>query len=86
MTDKLSPIAQTILKYLIDHADAEDTLEGIVQCWLSKRLTKANAARVQAVLTQLVTSGLLLERCKDNRTYYQINRRKLRQISAALND
>ncbi|HWN08420.1 MAG TPA: hypothetical protein VNO50_03960 [Pyrinomonadaceae bacterium] len=78
MTEKLSPIALNLLRYLAEHPDAEDTLEGIVECWLSKRLTKANAARVQAVLTQLVASGLLLDRCgKDKRTYYKINPRNL---------
>ena len=61
MPDTLSPIILSILRYLLAHPDAEDTLEGIVQCWQSKSLTKANAARVQAALTQLVASGLLLE-------------------------
>jgi len=81
MADQELKIAQRILKYLVENPQAEDTLEGIVEWWLLDRFTKSNAARVREALDELVTAGLVLaRRGKESRTYYKINRRKLREI------
>jgi len=83
MADQELKIAQRILKYLVENPQAEDTLEGILEWWLLDRFTKSNAARVREALDELVTAGLVLaRRGNESRTYYKINRRKLKEISA----
>jgi len=83
MADQEFRTAYRILKYLAENPDAQDTLEGIVQWWLLDRLTEGHAARVKEALAELVGADLILERRgKDSRTYYKINRRKLKEISA----
>jgi len=85
MADESLGIPYRVLAYLVEHPNAQDTLEGIVEWWLLERLTKNHAARVKAALAELVAAGLLLERRgKDSRAYYKINRRKLKEISALL--
>lgn len=85
MADERLRIPYRVLAYLVENPNAQDTLEGIVEWWLLERLTKDNAAKVKTALTELVGAGLILERGgKDSRTYYKINRRKLKEISALL--
>jgi hypothetical protein len=83
MADQEFRTAYRILKYVAENPDAQDTLEGIVQWWLLDQLTEGHAARVKEALAELVGADLMLERRgKDSRTYYKINRRKLKEISA----
>lgn len=83
MADEKLRISYRILAYLAENPKAEDTLEGIIEWWLLERLTKNYATKVKEVLTKLAFENLVLERRgKDSRTYYKINRRKLKQISA----
>src|SRR5258707_4363549 len=85
MADQKLKIAHRILKYLVENPHAQDTPEGIVEWWLLDRFTKSNEARVKEALDELVTAGLVLaRRGKESRTYYKINRRKLKEISAVL--
>ena len=87
MPDKSPQLAHRILSYLVDNPNAQDTLEGIVEWWLLERFTKTNVAVVQAALGEFVSAGLLLQRRgKDSRTYYKINRRKLKKISTLLKE
>lgn len=72
-----------ILSYLIEHKDAQDTLEGIAEWWLLEQSIKIRTAEVKAALEDLVARKLLLQSTgKDARTHYRINRRKYREISA----
>ena len=81
----MQQIAYDILAYMAENPDAQDTLEGIVGWWLSEQEVKSNTALVGEALTELVNRGLILaRRCKDARTYYKVNRRKLKEISALL--
>lgn len=87
MADQDLNTTYRILGYLVENPNAQDTLEGIVEWWLLDRLTRSNAARVKDALEKLVTTGLVLERRgKASRTYYKINRRKLKEISALLSE
>ena len=81
----MQQIAYDILAYLAKNPDAQDTPEGIMEWWLSGRAAKRSVVAVEKALTELVVRGLILERRgKDARTYYKVNRRRLREISALL--
>jgi hypothetical protein len=56
-----SQLARDILTYLLEHPDAQDTLEGIVQGWLPGRGKKYKQLMVQEVVKDLVLEGTLLE-------------------------
>ncbi|HVS82145.1 MAG TPA: hypothetical protein VHE60_10465 [Pyrinomonadaceae bacterium] len=87
MADEKPRISDRILAYLAENPKAQDTLEGIVEWWLLERLTKNYATKVKEALVKLAFENLVLERRgKDSRTYYKINRRKLREISAFLKE
>jgi hypothetical protein len=74
-----------ILAYLAEHPDAQDTTEGIVEWWLSERAAKPSTALVEEELAELVALGFIRKRkSEDARTYYKVNRRKLKEISAVL--
>jgi hypothetical protein len=76
-----SKIGNEILAYLVDHPDARDTLEGIVEWWLLERQIKFQTARVKKALSELVVKGLILEhKGFDSQTHYRINQRKYEEI------
>ena len=51
-------ISNEVLAYLVEHPDAQDTLEGILEWWLLERQIKFQTARVKEVLSELVAKGL----------------------------
>lgn len=79
------PFAYQILAYLVEHPDANDTLEGIMEWWLLEQRIKHWTAEVQRALADLVADGLLLE-CPDGagRTHYQVNRHEMKKIEELL--
>ena len=50
-------IGYQIMAYLVDHPNARDTLEGIVEWWLLEREIKFETARVKEALSNLVAGG-----------------------------
>jgi hypothetical protein len=83
-TDK-SQIAQDILRYLVKHPHAQDTIEGIYEWWLLEEQIARRTAQVKEALAELVGDGLVVESVgKDSRTHYQVNRRRYAQILARL--
>jgi hypothetical protein len=81
----MEQVAYNILAYLAENPEAQDTLEGIVGWWLSGQAAKSNTALIEGALTELVNRGLVLARSgKGARTYYKVNRRRLKEISALL--
>ncbi|MGE0883023.1 MAG: hypothetical protein AB7P14_05735 [Blastocatellales bacterium] len=86
-TEEMHDVAQTILGYLLEHPDAQDTLEGIVQWWVLERQTKHWIAQVQDALSKLTEEGLILEKKgPDCKTHYRVNRRKLARVRKKLKD
>jgi Fe2+ or Zn2+ uptake regulation protein len=80
-----SCLSDDVLSYLIEHGDAQDTLEGIVEWWLMEQSIVTRTAQVREALDDLVAAGLLLERrSQDSRTHYRINRHKTEEIVARI--
>lgn len=85
MTDAMQPISYDILAYLSENPDAQDTLEGIAEWWLSEQPVKPNIAVVGEALNELVDRGLVLARSgEDARTFYKANRQRMKEISTLL--
>ncbi len=78
-----SKIGNEILAYLVDHPNARDTLEGIVEWWLLERVVKFQEAQVKKALAQLVAKELILEeKGSDLQIHYRINQSKYKEIKA----
>jgi Fe2+ or Zn2+ uptake regulation protein len=64
-------IARRISKYLREHPQAGDTLEGIVTWWLLQQRVTESTEAVLRVLKQLKAQGIVCERKSlGNRTLY----------------
>lgn len=75
----------SILAYLANYQDAQDTLGGIVEWWLLEQKIRHQTAVVKEVLTDLITRGLVVEReGRDAQVHFRINRRRLKEIQALL--
>jgi hypothetical protein len=80
-------IAREILAYLVDHPDAQDTLEGVVQWWLLERKIKYWTKMVKQTLAELVAKGFILEhRGEDAQIRYRLNTDKHERIRAFLKE
>ena len=54
-------LAEAILKYLAEHPQASDTLEGIAEWWIMRQQIRVEAISAARALRQLTESGLLEE-------------------------
>jgi hypothetical protein len=85
MLDATKRITYDILAYLSENPDAQDTLEGIAEWWLSEQTVKPSMAAVGEALAELVDRGLILTRSgEESRTFYKVNRRRMKEISTLL--
>jgi predicted RNA-binding protein YlqC (UPF0109 family) len=85
MSDKKEQLTNEILQYLVDHPNAQDTLNGVVNWWLLGRTIKPRTALVEEVLHKLVDDRLVIAQHKsDSQTTYKLNLRKRKQIIASL--
>ncbi len=66
-------IADYISKYLQEHRNAGDTLEGIVKWWVMSQQLDLSVSTVQQALEQLEASGIVVKnRGADGRTRYLV--------------
>lgn len=73
-----------ILRYLKEHPDARDTIEGI-SWWLLEQRMNDCVNDVQNALSKLLAQGLLLElKSVDDRRHYQLNKSRIDEISLIL--
>ncbi len=80
ITEK-SQISHEILAYLVEHPEARDTLEGILEWWLLERKIKRQKDQVKEALAELIAKGLVLEHKGGNsQTQYSINQSKYEEI------
>lgn len=78
-------MAYDILAYLAENPDAQDTLGGIAEWWLLQQRIKHETVKVKSALAELVAKNLVVERKgMDSRTYYRINRSRLKEIREML--
>jgi hypothetical protein len=79
-------VGYQILTYLVEHPEAQDTLEGIIEWWLLERAIKFETARVREALSELGSRGLILEKKgPDSQTHYRINQARYKKIQELLN-
>ncbi len=52
-------LAEAILRYLADHPQATDTLEGIAEWWLLRQQIRVAVERVAKALRRLIAEGYL---------------------------
>lgn len=76
--EKSFNLGREILSYLLDHPDAQDTLEGIVQWWMLERSIQFHTAQIREALEELVASGLLVQ--DKSKKLYQMNRKRHKEI------
>ena len=80
MNDKKVWVAYEILRYLIKHPDAQDTLDGIAGWWFLERTTKYPKLLVQEALDMMVNDGLVIEHeGTDARKVYKLYRPRKRK-------
>jgi hypothetical protein len=85
MTDATQQIAYHILSYLAENPDAQDTLKGISEWWLSEQPGRPNVAAVEEAVARLVNGGLVIASAREGaQTYYKVNRQRLKEIKALL--
>lgn len=80
ITEK-SQIGYEILAHLVEHPEARDTLDGILEWWLLERKIEHGIARVKEALAELVSKGLILDNeGRDSRVHYRLNQSKYKEI------
>jgi hypothetical protein len=85
LTNK-SQLGYQILAYLVEHPDAQDTVEGIVEWWLLERQIKFQTARVKEVLCELVAKGLIIEqKGYGPKVRYIVNQSRFEEIKKLVN-
>lgn len=83
--DDADYIAELILAYMLDHLEAQDTLEGIVQWWLTRQHISFQADRVKKVMKRLVREKLIIRVGRmDRREHYRINPARIGHIKKLL--
>ena len=75
-------VMQEILRYLIRHPDAKDTIEGILRWWFpNKRGAEPEKKDVQRAIDELVSRGWVLKRkTTHSQTIYGMNKDHLEAI------
>jgi hypothetical protein len=61
-SSKVSDIAWVIRRYLSDHPNASDSLEGVQRWWLGEGAVEAPGPTVQQALDQLVRKGTVVKK------------------------
>jgi len=80
-----SLVARAILAYGCKYPEAQDTISGIAEWWLTEQEIKTRLATVKGALADLVARGFMLRHTgKDSQVHYRINNRRLKEIQAAL--
>ena len=71
------PIVDEILSYWRNHPNACDTVEGIMEWWLTGRAV--SRSEVEEALSKLVSRGLVIRQArKDGRVFYRFSARTIR--------
>ena len=75
-----------ILRYVIAHPKAKDTVSGIEKWWLSQSISGEGRKRIEALLNSLVAKGWFISRRSPQaETIYSLNEDTLHEILEFLN-
>ncbi len=78
---------RSILRYLLSHPDAKDSIEGIMQYWIRRQQLEQNIEEVAAVVNGLVDKSILVQRIGTGTgTIYSINSSKVEEIKKLIGD
>ena len=70
-------VSLEVLRYLLRHPNAQDTLEGISEWWILEERIIQKYAEVQQALKKLVEQGFVLEKqMPQGRVIYCLNKKK----------
>jgi hypothetical protein len=73
---KLPKLARQILRYLREHPESQDTIEGIMVWWVSERAIKQWLPEVRSSLAALVAQGFVTKHIEaGGRIFYRLNPR-----------
>jgi hypothetical protein len=76
-----------ILRYVVAHPRAKDTIDGIEKWWLSKSTRREGKRRTEETLNLLATKGWLIARSSpQSDTIYSLNENSLEEIHAFLRE
>lgn len=74
-----------ILRYVVAHPTAKDTIQGIEKWWLSKSTSRETRTRMEQHLSLLVAKGWLIGRgSPQSETIYSLNENGLAEINEFL--
>lgn len=80
-------VIRHILQYLIDHPDAKDTLQGILQWWLPANMVGWEEEDVREALDELLAKGWITQRrLISSEMLYGLNKVKIEEIRSFLQD
>lgn len=78
-------IEREILSYLLDHPDAEDSVEGIAEWWVLERCVERGVAEVGSALEALVRRGFVSAGSPSpDSPRYRLNRDRLDDVQGFL--
>jgi len=76
-----------LLRYVVAHPNAKDTLDGIEKWWLRKSTKREAKRRLEEALNLLAAKGWLNARSSpQSETIYSLNENSLEEINAFLNE
>ena len=74
-----------ILRYVVAHPTAKDTIQGIEKWWLSKSTSRETRSKMEQHLSLLVAKGWLIARgSPQSETIYSLNEKGLDEINEFL--
>lgn len=74
-----------VLRYVIAHPRAKDTIKGIEKWWLTRSKSGEGKRKLEETCKLLVTKGWLIARCSpQSETIYSLNENALPEIAAFL--
>jgi hypothetical protein len=76
-----------LLRYVVAHPNAKDTIDGIEKWWLPKSTKREGKRRLEEALNLLAAKGWLNARSSpQSETIYSLNENNLEEINAFLNE
>lgn len=81
----MTEMEEDIVRYLVEHPDAKDTLDGILRWWVMEQRVKREMMQVEKAVVALTQRDWLLKRTgADSQVHYRLNPAKAGEITAEL--